>query len=155
MRPASDAGGMSAEEIRAFIEAEFPGAVRFGAQIDAVASDRVIIRLPIRGGFLRPGETVSGPTLMTLADTAVYYLVLATVGPVALAFTTHLSIDFLRTGAPDAVLAEACALKRGKRLYVGRVEMWGGRDQPWHAASGRGPRELLAHATVTYSIPPR
>lgn len=80
---------------------------------------------------------------MTIADTAMYWLVLAMIGPVALALTTNLNIDFLRAPRPTDVIAEAEMLKPGKRLAVGRVTMFSdGDDAP------------VAHATVTYSIPP-
>jgi len=80
---------------------------------------------------------------MGLADTAFYFLVLSRIGPVALAVTTHLSIDFMRRPAPVDVLAEAEMLKLGKRLAVGRVTMTSdGDDRP------------IAHASITYSIPP-
>jgi uncharacterized protein (TIGR00369 family) len=92
---------------------------------------------------LRPGGTVSGPALMTIADTAMYYLVLGMIGPVALALTTNLNINFLRAPKLADVIAEAEMLKLGKRLAVGQVTIY-----------SEGSEDPVAHATVTYSIPP-
>jgi acyl-coenzyme A thioesterase PaaI-like protein len=80
---------------------------------------------------------------MTIADTAMYYLVLGMIGPVALALTTNLNINFLRAPKLADVIAETEMLKLGKRLAVGQVTIYSdGSDDP------------VAHATVTYSIPP-
>jgi len=81
--------------------------------------------------------------LMTIADTAMYYLVLGMIGPVALALTTNLNINFLRAPRLADIIAEAEMLKLGKRLAVGQVTIYSdGNDDP------------VAHVTVTYSIPP-
>lgn len=134
---------MTADDIHGFLREHFPQAETFGAKIESIEPDRLRLRLPVDDAHLRPGGTVSGPTLMTLADTAFYFLILARLGPIALAVTTHLSIDFLRRPAPTDVVAEAELLKLGSRLAVGRVTMYSdGADEP------------IAHASVTYSIPP-
>lgn len=134
---------MTREEIEAFLAASFPQATRFGARIERIDAGRLVVRLPVSNVHLRPGGTVSGPSLMTLADTAFYFLLLATLGPIPLMVTTHLSIDFLRRPAPTDVLAEAETLKLGRRLAVGRVTM-----------TSDGDAAPIAHATVTYAIPP-
>lgn len=137
------AARMTAAELEAFIDREFPQARQFGTVLEHLEPGRVRLRLPVGDGHLRPGGTVSGPSLMTLADTAFYYLVLSMVGPVGLAVTTHLSIDFLRRPEPADVLADAEMLKLGRRLAVGRVTM-----------TSAGDARPIAHATLTYSIPP-
>ena len=43
----------------------------------------------------RPGQTISGPTMMGLADAAVYVALIAEEG-VTEAVTSHLSINFLK-----------------------------------------------------------
>ena len=74
--------------------------------------------------MLRPGGTVSGPTLMALADCAMYVVLLSAIGPVGLAVTTNLNINFLRKGSPGQdMFAEARLLKLGKRLAVGEVTL--------------------------------
>ena len=80
--------------------------------------------------------------MMTLADTALYVALLAMIGPVALAATTSLNINFLRKPAPVDVIARCRLLKLGKRLAVGEV-----------AIRSEGLQEAVAHATSTYSIP--
>ena len=92
---------------------------------------------------LRPAGTISGPTLMALADCAMYVVLLSAVGPVGLAVTTNLSINFLRKGQPGQdVLAAARLLKLGKRLAAGDVNL----------LSETSPHPI-PHAISTYSIP--
>ena len=104
-------------------------------------------RLRIRRKFneksLRPGGTISGPTMMGLTDFAIYVAILASVGPVPLAVTTNLNINFLRKPAQRDLIAAARLIKLGKRLAVGEVEIY-----------SDGEDEMVAHATSTYSIPP-
>jgi len=134
---------MDAEQIEAFLAEHFPQAARTGAGIEELGECTLTLRMPIGERHLRPGGTVSGPTLMTLADTAFYLLILSMIGPVQLAVTTHLSIDFMRRPEPTDVLAYAEMLKLGSRLAVGRVTLRSlGDDRP------------IAHATVTYALPP-
>jgi len=93
---------------------------------------------------LRPGGTVSGPTIMALADFSMYVAVLSAIGWVPLAVTANLNINFLKKPAARDLIAEARLLKLGKRLAVGEVAIRSG-DEP----------DLIAHVTSTYSIPPR
>jgi uncharacterized protein (TIGR00369 family) len=133
---------MGPEDIERFIEAHFPQAVGF-AHIEALDDQSVTLRLHVGEQHLRPGGTVSGPSLMTLADTAIYYLVLSRLGPVPLAVTTSLHFDFLRRPRPDAdVLATAELLKLGRRLAVARVTL-----------CSDGEEDPVAHAVGTYSLP--
>ncbi|MGB5413885.1 MAG: PaaI family thioesterase [Polyangiales bacterium] len=133
---------MTANEITSFMQKAFPQA-RMPVEIEELRDGFLRIRVPVTDRHLRPGGTVSGPVLMTIADTAMYYLVLGAIGPVALALTTNLNINFLRAPKPADVIAEAEMLKLGSRLAVGQVTICSaGSDDP------------VAHATVTYSIPP-
>jgi len=133
---------MTGDEVLDFVRKAFPQH-RMLAEIDELREGYLKIRMPVTEYNLRPGGTVSGPTLMALADTGMYYLVLAMIGPVALALTTNLNIDFLRAPKPADIIAETEMLKLGRRLAVGRVTIYSeGSDAP------------VAHATVTYSIPP-
>jgi len=134
---------MTAAEIDAFMDQVFPQARALGWTIDEVGDRRAVVRLPVGEHHLRPGDTVSGPTLMTLADTAMFFAVLATVGPVALAVTTHLGMDFLRRAGGGELVARADILKLGRRLAVGHVVI--------HAD---GEPEPVAQASVTYALPP-
>ena len=134
---------MNAAELESFIQTEFPEMDHFQFRVETVEERFVRIRLHHHSRHLRPGGTVSGPTLMTLADTAMYLAVLAMIGPVALAVTTSLNINFLRKPSPADVLAECRLLKLGSRLAVGDVTMF-----------SDGEAEPVAQAAVTYSIPP-
>ncbi len=93
---------------------------------------------------MRPGATISGPTMMALADYTMYFAVLSAIGWVPLAVTTNLTINFLSKPAQRDLLAEARLLKFGKRLAVGEVGI---------RSDGGG--DLVAHVTSTYSIPPQ
>lgn len=133
---------MTPDEIKTFMKKVFPQA-RMPVEFDELRDGFVRIRIGVTDRHLRPGATVSGPTLMAIADTAMYYLVLGMIGPVALALTTNLNINFLRAPKLADIIAEAKMLKLGKRLAVGQVTIYSdGSDEP------------VAHATVTYSIPP-
>jgi len=135
---------MTVAELEDFLLREFPQAFSAGHLVIERA-DGQSCRLRERFGerMLRPGGTVSGPTLMALADCAMYVVLLSAIGPVGLAVTTNLNINFLRKGAPGQdVLAEGRLLKLGKRLAVGEVTL----------LSGPSP-DPIAHVTATYSIP--
>jgi uncharacterized protein (TIGR00369 family) len=135
---------MSVAELTAFLLEEFPQAFASGdITIERADGETCLIRERFHDRMLRPGGTVSGPTLMALADVAMYVVLLSAIGPVGLAVTTNLNINFLRKGAPGQdILAAAKILKLGKRLAVGEVSL----------LSGSSP-DPIAHVTATYSIP--
>jgi uncharacterized protein (TIGR00369 family) len=124
-----------------FSQAYHPGS---GLAVEEVWHGGARVRQSFHGGLLRPGGTISGPSMMGLADFAMYCAVLASIGPVPLAVTTNININFLRRPAPCDLVAEARLMKLGKRLAVGEVTIRSdGEDEP------------VAHVTATYSIPPR
>jgi len=137
---------MSAKEVDAFLAEVFPQMQGEGklSRIEDVGPMRARLRLSYSDKSLRPGGTISGPTMMGLADHAMYAVILAHIGKVALAVTTHLSINFMRKPAPCDLMAEARILKLGQRLAAGDVTIW----------SEGQEGEPVAHAQVTYSIPP-
>lgn len=137
---------MSVAELEAFLEREFPQVFGDGRlyHVEAVGHRFARMRCRYDPGQLRPGGTISGPTMMTLADTGLYVAILASIGPVALAVTTNLNVNFLRKPAPRDLIAECRLVKLGRRLAVGEVAIW---------SDGEGD-DLVAHATGTYSIPP-
>jgi uncharacterized protein (TIGR00369 family) len=138
------AQAMTAEALAAFLEEAFPQ-VHGDFRIEALGEDGPTIRLMVAERHLRPGGTVSGPSMFALADVAIYLAVLARIGPVALAVTTSCAIDFMRRPAAGAdLLAETRLLKLGRVLAVGDVLIRSeGEDAP------------VARASLTYSIPPR
>jgi uncharacterized protein (TIGR00369 family) len=135
---------MTAEELTAFMRTAFEGWDRTGVTIESVAPRAARLKLRIGGRALRPGGTVSGPAMFMIADTAFYVAVLASVGPAALAVTTQMSINFLRKPPPADLIADCRLLKLGSRLAVGEVTIY-----------SEGQEEPVAHATGTYSIPPK
>ncbi|MBR1163324.1 MULTISPECIES: PaaI family thioesterase [Bradyrhizobium] len=135
---------MSVADVEEFLRREFPQAfVHDDVRIESADGETALLRQRFSERMLRPGGTVSGPTLMGLADFAMYVVLLSAIGPVGLAVTTNLNINFLRKGQPGQdVLAVARLLKLGKRLAVGEVNL----------LSGSSP-DPIAHVTATYSIP--
>ena len=112
--------------------------------IEVLGGKSARARFRVGKKHLRPGDTVSGPTLMALADVAMYAALLGEIGLVPLAVTTSLNINFLRKPAQRDLIGEAKLLKVGKRLAVGEVTLF-----------SDGDPEPVAHVTCTYSIPPR
>lgn len=137
---------MTIDELHAFLETDFPQIHTDGRvfTITAIEPGLVRMRFDPAERHLRPGGTVSGPALFTLADVAAYAAVLAHIGPVALAVTTNLNINFLRLPKPEPVTCECRILKLGKRLAVLDASIY-----------QQDAGKLVAHATATYSIPPR
>jgi uncharacterized protein (TIGR00369 family) len=133
---------MSAEELEQFVYSHFPDAAHRAVRVERVDEMFAQVRLRFDKRYLRPGGTISGPSLMMLSDMAMYMALLGMIGPVALAVTTSLNINFLRKPAQVDVIAECKLLKLGKRLAVGEVTMY-----------SEGDADPVAHATVTYSIP--
>lgn len=136
---------LSAEELQRLLGPELPDTfgAETGVRILEVRYGYSRLRQPFRPNSTRPGGTISGPTMMTLADAAMYVAILASIGWVPLAVTTQLNIHFLRKPPPRDLMGECRILKLGKRLVVGEV-----------AISSGVAEELVAHATGSYSIPP-
>jgi uncharacterized protein (TIGR00369 family) len=136
---------MSADEITAFLDEEFPQ-IHLGGRsfiIEEVAPMAARMRMLYHERHIRPGGTISGPAMMSLADLALYVAILAQLGPVALAVTTNLNFNFMRKPAQRDLIAECRLLKLGRTLAVGDV-----------AIRSDGEGELVCHATGTYAIPP-
>jgi uncharacterized protein (TIGR00369 family) len=131
---------MTPEEINAFWETVFPGDGR--GIVETADGQTAVCRLRFDPRQVRPGGTLSGPTMMALADTCAYALVLSAVGFKPLAVTTSLSINFMRKPAQKDMIATATMMKLGKSLAVMDVAI---------CSDGESP--LVAHAVVTYSIP--
>ncbi len=134
---------ISKAEFDQLMAEEMPWAVEAGLTLDHIEQGTARMRQPFNEGMLRPGGTVSGPTMMMLADALMYAVVLSAVGKVPLAVTTNFSINFLNRPQPADLLAEGKALKIGRRLAVLEVSLY-----------SEGQTEPVAHATGTYSIPP-
>lgn len=128
------------KQISDFLAAEFPQAK---CTVEAVGHSSATIRHRVGFDELRPGGTVSGPVMMTVADMALYVAILGAIGIVPLAVTTSLSINFLRKPAADKdIIGVGKLLKLGKSLAVGEVTLY-----------SEGSPEPVAHAVGTYAIP--
>ncbi|MBZ4023409.1 thioesterase [Rhodobacter sp. TJ_12] len=134
---------MDVTSLETFLAQEFPQVAGMFA-IERL-DEELVVRLQVDDSHLRPGGTVSGPSMFALADVGIYLAILARIGPVALAVTTNASIDFLRKPAAGAdLLAHVRVLKLGRSLAVGEVLIY---------SDGQGAP--VARASMTYAIPPK
>jgi len=130
-------------DLTEFLAVTFPQ-VKDDFVVERLTPDGIILRLKVAERHLRPGGTVSGPSMFGLADVAFYFALMSRIGLKALAVTTNVSIDFLRKPMPDAdLLGEARILKIGRQLAAGDVLI-----------RSDGQDEVVARAGLTFSIPP-
>ena len=135
---------MTATELMQLMTDVFPQARPERFRIESVGEGgHVVFRYLTTDEDIRPGNTIAGPVLMAVSDLAVYLSVLSAIGPIPLAVTTNLNINFLRKPGTGELVVEARLLKLGKQLAVGEA----------YVRSVDGGT-LVSHATVTYSIPP-
>uniref|UniRef100_UPI0039648569 PaaI family thioesterase n=1 Tax=Roseateles albus TaxID=2987525 RepID=UPI0039648569 len=129
------------DELAAFLAANFPQTKCTAETVSSAGT--ATVRHPVGSAELRPGGTVSGPVLMTVADVALYVALLGQIGIKPLAVTTSLNINFLRKPAADKDIIGVCRMKKvGRTLAVGEVDLF-----------SEGEAEPVAHAVGTYSIP--
>jgi uncharacterized protein (TIGR00369 family) len=134
---------MTIDEFNVLLAEEMPFALEAGLCLDEIENGEATMTLPYDDTMLRPGGTISGPSMMMLADATMYAVVLSMIGRVALAVTTNFNINFLRKPAPGDISAEGKIIKLGKRLAVIQVTLYSVNEE-----------DPVAHATGTYSIPP-
>jgi uncharacterized protein (TIGR00369 family) len=134
---------LDAAEVNALLQRAFPGGTA-GTRLRVVDVEpgRTRVVQPYGPGMLRPGGVISGPHLMSLADTAAYALVLAHVGDQLMAVTSSLTMNFLRGATPGDLHADAELLRLGRRIAVCDVRLW-----------TESPDRLAAQASVTYALP--
>ena len=133
---------VSIEQFNDIIRAELPSVAEYGIALQQIAHGSARMVLPYAPRSLRPGGTIAGPFMMMLADVCMYAVVLSMLGEIKLAVTTSFNINFLRKPAETDLVAAGEIIKLGKRLAVVEVSVYSG-------------DEIVAHATGTYSIPPR
>ncbi len=140
------ATALTVSEIEDYLREVFPQVYENGDTwiVEAVGPMTARLRLVVSDRHLRPGGTISGPTMFTLSDLALYVAVLGQIGKKGLAVTTSLTINFLRKPSQRDLVAKCRLLKLGARLAVGEVAIY-----------SDGENDPVAHATGTYSIPPR
>ena len=133
---------MTIEQLYAFLAEHFPQAAELDVRIEELGERSIRVRVPTQDRHLRPGGTVSGPTLVWLADLGFYLLLMGAIGGVTQAVTTNLSINFLRRPTPGDLIGEGRLLRAGKTLAVGDFTIRSdGEDEP------------VAHVTLTYALP--
>lgn len=134
---------LDATAVETLIRAGLAAAGRGGIVIEELRSAYVRIRLPFDPLMIRPGNVISGPTLFTAADSAMYALVLGHLGPQLMAVTSDMNLRFLAKAEPGDVIGEASFLKLGRRLAVMEARM----------STSAAPGVIVAHATGTYALP--
>jgi uncharacterized protein (TIGR00369 family) len=133
---------LTTAELQGLVSDGVPLAAYLGCRVEALDYGTARLCLPFRPELLRPGGTIGGPAMMTLADVTIWGAVLSMIGPVALAVTTDLTFHFLQKPPPGDLLATARTLQLGRRLAVADCTITGGVDD-----------RPLAHAVGTYALP--
>jgi uncharacterized protein (TIGR00369 family) len=135
---------MTAAEVTELLDKEFPQLLVDGRDyvIEDASHGFARMRLRYNAGHLRPGGTISGPSMFALADLCLYAAILASIGPELLTVTTNLNVNFMRKPAPRDLIGTCRLFKIGKGQVVGEVSI-----------CSDGSDELVAHATGTYARP--
>lgn len=135
--------GLTALEVQTLIRSGLPMAEDIDLRIDQLDEEGVLARVPFHAKLVRPGGTLSGPTIMALGDAAMYAVVLGRLGRVEMAVTSNLNINFLVRPKPVDLLAAARILRLSRRQAVCEVSLY----------SAGNEDELVAHVTGTYALP--
>ena len=133
---------LTAGQVQALIRLGVPMAEDIDLHIDHLDVDKAVARVPFHSKLVRPGGTLSGPTIMALADAAMYAVVLGRLGRVEMAVTANLNINFLAKPKPVDLLAEARILRLSRRQAVCEVSLYSQEEE-----------DLVAHVTGTYALP--
>lgn len=132
------------DEVQALVRSAFPdNASTESLTVEALEPGYSRIRLPFKKWMLRPGNVLSGPTLMTAVDTAMYVAVLGHIGVQLMAVTADMNLRFISKGLVGDVIADARILKLGRRLIVMESRVY----------SSAAPDVLVMHATGSYARP--
>ena len=133
---------LTAKQVEALIRGGLPAAAEQGVVVESVGENRARVRYRFTESMIRPGGTVSGPTLMSLADAAMYAAILANLDGQEMAVTQNLNINFLSKPAPADLIGEAEIIRLGRRSAVLEVRIY---------SAGNAP--MVAHVTATYAMP--
>ncbi len=136
---------LTVEAVDRLIDEHFPGINAGGRRIhlETVADRAARCRLKPTECSIRPGGTISGPAMFTLADFTIYVALIGTLGyPGIAGVTSNLNINFLRRPAPADLIAHARIIRLGRRLAFAEVELY-----------SDGEPDMIAHATGSYAIP--
>lgn len=144
MKDIASMSKITPEEFDDIVKNEIPWVGELGISVERLSYGEAILRLPYNERTLRPGGTISGPSMMAFADICFYATIQTAIGVEKMAVTTNLNINFMRRPRPNDLLAEGRLLKLGSRLAVMEVSI-----------HSEGTEDLVAHATSTFSLPPR
>ena len=135
---------LTLDQVQTLVRTAFPaGGANDFLTVEALEPGYTRVRLPFKKWMLRPGNVLSGPTLMTAVDTAMYVAVLGHIGVQLMAVTADMNLRFLNKGALGDVIADASILKLGKKLIVMESKVF----------SSAAPEVLIMHATGSYARP--
>ena len=134
---------LTAKQVQDLIRDGIPMAEDIDLRIEEIGEGFARIRIPFQDKNLRPGGSISGPTLMAAGDTAMYAAILGTLGEVTMAVTSNLNINFMQRPKDVDIVAEGTILKLGKRMAFCEVSI-----------KGDGSDDMYAHVTGSYSLPP-
>lgn len=133
---------VTAEEFETLVRGNMPGSLPFHFEVEELERGRARIRLHFDAGQLRPGGTIAGPVLFTLADTALYAMAMSVAGLEPLAVTTDLHLRFLRKPGPADLIGVGRLHKEEGRVLMGDVEIYSDGDE-----------RIVAHATGAFALP--
>lgn len=111
-------------------------------EIISLKSNYSEVKLLSNNKNLRPGNTISGPSMFELADLSFYIAIMASTDLGDKSVTTNVSINFMKKPSLSNLLAISQIKKIGKRLVVGDVEIL-----------SEDKKQTYAQALFTYSIP--
>lgn len=133
---------ISGEQIETLIQLGFSAKQKLFT-IESLVPGSIRLRIPYQPRMLRPGNVLSGPSLFTAADTAMYALILGHIGPQMMAVTANMNLNFLSKAVPGDIIAEGRLLKLGRKLAVMEVSLYSSADE----------ETMVAHATGSYALP--
>jgi uncharacterized protein (TIGR00369 family) len=142
---APNAALLNVKRVEELIDARFPQIHSGGRNlvVEEVSFRTARVRMKANPRHIRPGGTISGPSMFSLADFSVYVAVIATVGERGIdAVTSNLNINFLAKPEPADMTADVKLIRLGRRLAVGEVELY-----------SEGGSDMVAHAIATYALP--
>lgn len=130
------------QEIIEFLAQEFSQALRKNT-IEQITAKGAQLLYRVDQDDLRPGQTVSGPTLMLVADFVLYVAIIGHLGLIKMAVTTNMNINFFRKPDGTRDIRAVCKLiKVGRTLVTGEVWLY-----------SVGNEEPVAHVIGTYALP--
>lgn len=133
---------LDAQAVEQIISNGVPNFSEFGMRVEAAGNGQARLRQIFRESQLRPGGTISGPTMMGLADAAMYAAILGQLGRLEMAVTQNLNINFLAKPQASDLIAEAEIIRLGRRSAVLEVRLF-----------SDGSEQMVAHVTGTYALP--